>query len=124
MLLASGLARPAPAGVREPRADQRCRERYFVFLRLLTYLWPERDLPAPAQADPFDEHPAPREAGPVGVLLVNLGTPASPAPGDIRRYLAEFLSDPRVIEIPRYLWLPILHGLVLVRRPSRLQPRY
>ncbi|CAM4081102.1 ferrochelatase [Bordetella muralis] len=95
-----------------------------MFLRLFKYLWPERYLPEPPQTDPFDDNPAPRDAGPVGVLLVNLGTPASPTPRDIRRYLAEFLSDSRVIEIPRYLWLPILHCLVLARRPSRLQPRY
>ncbi|CAM3894955.1 ferrochelatase [Bordetella tumulicola] len=95
-----------------------------MFLRLFKYLWPERYLPEPTQADPLDENPPPREVGPVGVILVNLGTPASPAPRDIRRYLAEFLSDPRVIEIPRYLWMPILHGLVLARRPQRLQPRY
>lgn len=95
-----------------------------MFLRLFKYLWPERYLPEPPQADPFNEHPAPRPSGPVGVMLVNLGTPATPTPRDIRRYLAEFLSDPRVIEIPRYLWLPILHVLVLARRPRRLQPRY
>jgi len=95
-----------------------------VFLRLFKYLWPERYLPEPSQADPFDENPPPRPPGGVGVVLVNLGTPDTPTPRDIRRYLAEFLSDPRVIEIPRYLWLPILHGLVLARRPRRLQPRY
>lgn len=95
-----------------------------MFLRLFKIFWPERYLPEPAQADPFNENPAPRDAGPVGVILVNLGTPDSPAPRDIRRYLAAFLSDPRVIEIPGYLWKPILHGLVLARRPRRLQPRY
>jgi len=95
-----------------------------VFLRLFKYLWPERYLPEPRQADPFDDNPPPRAPGPVGVLLVNLGTPESTAPRDIRRYLADFLSDRRVIEIPRYLWWPILHGMVLARRPRRLQPRY
>lgn len=95
-----------------------------MFLRLFKYLWPERYLPEPAVADPFDENPAVRAPGPVGVLLVNLGTPSTTTPRDIRKYLAAFLSDPRVIEIPRYLWLPILHGLVLARRPRRLQPRY
>ncbi len=39
-----------------------------------------------------------------GLLLVNLGTPDSPAPADVRRYLAEFLWDPRVVETPRWLW--------------------
>lgn len=95
-----------------------------MFLRTFKYLWPERYLPEPEQADPFDTHPAPREPGPVGVLLVNLGTPEAPRPAEIRRYLAEFLSDPRVIEIPRYLWKPILHGMVLRRRPARIAPRY
>ncbi|OZI24625.1 ferrochelatase [Bordetella genomosp. 7] len=95
-----------------------------MFLRLFKYLWPERYLPEPQQADPFNDNPPPRPPAGVGVVLVNLGTPETTAPRDIRRYLAAFLSDPRVIEIPRYLWLPILHGMVLVRRPRRLQPRY
>ncbi|HYG45130.1 MAG TPA: ferrochelatase [Bordetella sp.] len=95
-----------------------------MFLRLFKYLWPERYLPEPRQADPFDENPPSSTPGGVGVLLVNLGTPETATPRDIRRYLAAFLSDPRVIEIPRYLWLPILHGMVLARRPRRLQPRY
>lgn len=58
------------------------------------------------------------------MLLVNLGTPEAPTPAAIRAYLGEFLSDPRVVELPRLLWLPILHGLVLTRRPSRLAPSY
>lgn len=95
-----------------------------MFLRLFKYLWPERYLPETPQTDPFNENPALREPGPVGVLLINLGTPVTPKPRDIRRYLAEFLSDPRVIEIPRFVWLPILHCFVLTRRPRRLQPRY
>lgn len=95
-----------------------------MFLRLFKYLWPERYLPEPHQEDPFNEDPPPRVPGKVGVLLVNLGTPDTTAPKDIRKYLGEFLSDPRVIEIPRYLWKPILHGIVLVRRPKRLEPRY
>jgi len=60
----------------------------------------------------------------VGVLLVNLGTPDTPEPVAIRRYLAEFLSDPRVVEIPSCIWKPILHGVVLRRRPARIAPRY
>jgi len=95
-----------------------------VFLRTFKYLWPERYLPEPPQDDPFNEDPAPSGPGRVGVLLVNLGTPDTPAPRDIRKYLAEFLSDPRVIEIPRYLWKPILHGIVLRARPKKLEPRY
>ena len=53
------------------------------------------------------------------VLLVNLGTPAAPTPQAVRRYLAEFLSDPRVVKLPRWLWLPILHGIVLRTRPAK-----
>jgi ferrochelatase len=55
----------------------------------------------------------------VGVLLVNLGSPAAPTPGAVRRFLAEMLSDPRLIELPRALWLPILHGVILRVRPRR-----
>jgi len=97
-----------------------------VFLRLFKYLWPERFLPETPRddVDPFDETPPLAGPGRVGVLLINLGTPDTPEPRDIRKYLAEFLSDRRVIEIPGYLWKPILHGLVLRRRPKRLAPRY
>jgi ferrochelatase len=59
---------------------------------------------------------APRK---VGVLLSNLGTPDGTDYWSVRRYLAEFLSDPRVIELKRYIWLPLLHGLILTKRPSR-----
>ena len=58
------------------------------------------------------------------ILLVNLGTPDAPTPAAVRRYLAEFLSDPRVVELPRLLWLPILHGLVLRLRPARSAEKY
>ena len=60
----------------------------------------------------------------VGVLLVNLGTPDAPTPAALRRYLAEFLSDPRVVEIPRALWWPILHGLILRLRPAKSARKY
>jgi ferrochelatase len=60
----------------------------------------------------------------VGVLLVNLGTPDAPEARAVRRYLAEFLSDPRVVEIPRLLWLPILYGSVLRTRPRRSAEAY
>jgi ferrochelatase len=60
----------------------------------------------------------------LGVLLVNLGTPDSPAPGDVRRFLAEFLSDPRVVEAPRWFWLPVLHGVILRIRPRRSAHAY
>jgi len=59
-----------------------------------------------------------------GVLLVNLGTPTAATPSAIRRYLAEFLSDPRVVEIPRALWLPILYSFILPFRPKRLAHAY
>jgi protoporphyrin/coproporphyrin ferrochelatase len=58
------------------------------------------------------------------ILLVNLGTPAAPTPEAVRRYLAEFLSDPRVVELPRLLWLPILHGVVLRTRPAKSAEKY
>ena len=58
------------------------------------------------------------------VLLVNLGTPDAPTPGALRRYLAEFLSDPRVVEIPRLVWWPILHGIILRTRPRRSAAKY
>lgn len=61
---------------------------------------------------------------PVGVLLMNTGTPASPDPADIRPYLAEFLSDRRLIDLPRFLWLPILHGIILRTRPKKTSPHY
>lgn len=60
----------------------------------------------------------------VGVLLINLGTPDAPEPGAVRRYLAEFLTDPRVIEIPSWLWRPILHGIVLRTRPKKSAHAY
>ena len=59
-----------------------------------------------------------------GVLLVNLGTPTAPTARAVRPYLAEFLSDPRVIESPRWLWWLILHGVILRLRPSRSAHAY
>jgi len=53
-----------------------------------------------------------------GVLLVNLGTPDEPTISAVRRYLGQFLSDSRVVEIPRLVWLPILYGFVLRKRPA------
>jgi ferrochelatase len=58
------------------------------------------------------------------VLLVNLGTPEAPQPAAVRRYLAQFLSDPRVVEIPRAIWLPILHGVILRLRPKQSAAKY
>jgi protoporphyrin/coproporphyrin ferrochelatase len=60
----------------------------------------------------------------IGVLLVNLGTPDAPTPAAVRRYLREFLSDRRVVEIPRLLWWPILHGIVLTTRPKKSAHAY
>jgi ferrochelatase len=64
--------------------------------------------------------PAPR----AGVLVINLGTPDAAEAGAVRRYLAEFLTDPRVIEIPKWLWRPILHGIVLRTRPAKAAHAY
>lgn len=60
----------------------------------------------------------------VGVLLCNLGTPDEPTPRAVRRYLAEFLADPRLVELPRWLWLPILHAVILNIRPRRSAHAY
>ena len=54
-----------------------------------------------------------------GILLTNLGTPDAPTPAALRRYLGEFLSDPRVIEVPRFIWWFILHGFILRTRPAK-----
>ena len=58
------------------------------------------------------------------VLLVNLGTPDEATPAALRRYLSEFLSDPRVVEIPRALWWLILHGVILRVRPAKSAAKY
>lgn len=62
--------------------------------------------------------------GPVGVLITNLGTPDAPTKGALRRYLKEFLSDPRVVEVPRLLWWLILNGIILNVRPARSAAAY
>jgi len=61
---------------------------------------------------------------PVGLLIVNLGTPDAPDVASVRRYLAQFLSDPRVVDLPRFVWLPILHGFVLETRPKKSARAY
>lgn len=71
-----------------------------------------------------DAGAAARTGGRSAVLLVNLGTPDAPTAEAVRRYLAEFLADPRVVEIPRTLWLPLLHGLVLRVRPAKSAAKY
>ncbi len=60
----------------------------------------------------------------IGVLAVNLGTPEAPTASAVRPYLAEFLSDPRVVEIPRIAWKPILHGIILRTRPAKSAKKY
>jgi ferrochelatase len=59
-----------------------------------------------------------------GILLVNLGTPEAPTPAAVRRYLAEFLIDGRVVEIPKFIWWLILHGIILRIRPKRVAHAY
>jgi len=63
-------------------------------------------------------------AAKVGVLLINLGTPNAPEPGAVRLYLREFLSDPRVVEIPQLVWQPILRGVILTTRPKKSAHAY
>jgi len=70
-----------------------------------------------------DAHP-PVAFGRVGLLLVNLGTPDAPETGPVRRYLAEFLSDRRVVELPPILWQPLLRAVVLTTRPKRTAANY
>ena len=69
---------------------------------------------------PFTHGNAPATA----VLFCNLGTPDAPTPAAVRRFLGEFLSDPRVVEIPRLLWLLILHGIILRVRPAKSAAKY
>ena len=74
----------------------------------------------------FKPEPARPHGSPdrTAVLLCNLGTPEAPTPSAVRRYLAEFLSDARVVEIPRPLWLLILHGVILRVRPAKSAKKY
>jgi ferrochelatase len=72
---------------------------------------------------PPADHPPVPEAR-IGVLLINLGTPNRPEPGSVRLYLKEFLSDPRVIEIPQLVWQPILRGIILRTRPKKSAHAY
>lgn len=60
----------------------------------------------------------------IGILLTNLGTPDAPTAPALRRYLSQFLSDPRVVEIPRLIWLAILHGIILRVRPKKSAATY
>lgn len=65
-----------------------------------------------------------QEAARTGILLVNLGTPDAPTFWSVRRYLAEFLGDPLVVDTPRHIWLPILHGIILNVRPWKTAANY
>lgn len=66
-----------------------------------------------------------QQEGPrLGILLTNLGTPEAPTPQALRKYLRQFLSDPRVIELPRWQWWPILHGIILRVRPAKSAKLY
>ena len=70
------------------------------------------------------ENPSANPSPPLGVLLLNLGTPASPAVGDVRRYLREFLSDPRVLTLsPLGRWL-LLNLVILPFRPRKTAAAY
>src|SRR3954451_12359978 len=76
-----------------------------------------------AAMEPPPDHP-PIPAPKIGVLLINLGTPNAPEPGSVRLYLQEFLSDPRVVEIPQLVWQPILRGIILNTRPKKSAHAY
>ncbi len=75
----------------------------------------------PFGSSPEYEHGLPDS---LGVLLVNTGTPDAPTPEAVRRYLKQFLSDPRVIELPRWIWWPMLYAYVLRTRPERSAAAY
>ena len=79
----------------------------------------------PFSIEPTFQHgQAPKATSTTAVLLCNLGTPDAPTAPAVRRYLAEFLSDHRVVEIPRLLWLIILHGIILRIRPKKSAAKY
>lgn len=66
----------------------------------------------------------PSQPRPLAILLVNLGTPDAPDTASVRRYLAEFLADPRIVEQPRWLWWLVLNGIILRTRPARSARAY
>src|SRR5690606_40658349 len=68
--------------------------------------------------------PPPGAAPATAVVLANLGTPDAPTPQAVRRYLGEFLGDRRVVDLPRLLWLPLLHGVILPLRAPKVAPKY
>lgn len=69
---------------------------------------------------PSEQKPAEKTA----ILLINLGTPDAPTPAAVRRYLKEFLADPRVIELSKLLWWPVLNGIILNTRPKKSAEKY
>lgn len=71
--------------------------------------------------EPPHQHGSPSR---VGILLINLGTPDAPTAQALRPYLKQFLSDPRVVEIPRWAWWPILNGVILNTRPAKSAQKY
>ena len=75
----------------------------------------------PFQTEPTYTHGTPQKTG---ILLVNLGTPDAPTPQAVRTYLKEFLSDPRVVEIPKPIWWLILNGIILNTRPQKSAAKY
>ena len=77
-------------------------------------------------AGPFHQEPqfSHGQAARTAILYCNLGTPAEPTAAAVRPYLAEFLSDPRVVEIPRLLWRPLLHGVILPFRSGKSAAKY
>ena len=76
---------------------------------------------SPFAKEPPFQHGQPQRTA---VLYCNLGTPDSPGTPDVRRFLSEFLGDPRVVEVPRLLWLLILHGIILRFRPAKSGAKY
>jgi ferrochelatase len=80
-------------------------------------------MPPPHHPHRPQDHPA-IATGRVGVLIVNLGTPDAPEPGAVKRYLKQFLSDRRVVEIPALVWQPILRGIILTTRPKKSAHAY
>jgi ferrochelatase len=75
----------------------------------------------PYLPEPPFRHDSPRA---LGILLINLGTPEAPTKQALRPYLKQFLSDPRVVEIPRPIWWPILNGIILNTRPAKSAEKY
>ena len=73
------------------------------------------------QTEPTHSHGTPAKTG---ILLINLGTPDAPTPQAVRPYLKEFLSDPRVVEIPKAIWWLILNGIILNTRPKKSAAKY